>query len=63
MNNNPCFGCGFWDSDCECCTCPGCDMWYACPIESQTPENQAIMAEFLAEWDKRHKLLLDSEDM
>ena len=40
-----CYNCGFWNSDCEQCTCPSWDKWYACPIESEKPENkEAIKA-------------------
>lgn len=35
-----CTGCGFWDPDREGCTCPSYEMWYACPIESERPENK-----------------------
>lgn len=43
----PCWDCGFWDSDREGCTCPSCDIWYACPIESEKPENKKEMEEWL----------------
>lgn len=54
-NRNPCFGCGFWESDYEACTCPSGEMWYACPIESEKPENQEELRKY-AEWlDAREK--------
>lgn len=37
---NECYYCGFYDQEREGCTCPSTDMWYACPIESEKPENQ-----------------------
>lgn len=46
---NECYNCGFWDSDYESCTCSSMDMWYACPIESEKPENQQELKEY-AEW-------------
>lgn len=46
---NECFDCGFWDSEREGCTCDYLEMWYACPIESQKPENQQALQEY-AEW-------------
>ena len=45
---NECYTCGFWDSDYGC-TCPHSDMWYACPIESEMPENKKALDEY-AEW-------------
>lgn len=44
-----CRTCGFWDSDYESCTCPLIDMWYACPIEGEKPENKQALEEY-AEW-------------
>ena len=44
-----CFNCGFWDSEREGCTCPSIDKWYACPIESEKPENKQALEEF-ANW-------------
>ena len=44
-----CYNCGFWDSDREGCTCPSYEMWYACPIESEKPENQEELKKY-AEW-------------
>ena len=29
-----CLDCGFWDSDCEGCTCPAPDKIYACPMKN-----------------------------
>lgn len=52
---NRCMTCGCWDSDYEACTMPSTDKWYACPIESEKPENQEElrkMAEWYAERDK-----------
>lgn len=46
---NRCLSCSCWDSDREGCTMPSMDMWYACPIESQKPENQKEL-EKMAEW-------------
>lgn len=37
MNDNPCFGCGFYDSDMGC-TCSSLDIWYACPLEPELTE-------------------------
>ena len=41
-----CYKCGFWDSDYESCTCPSYDKWYACPIESEKPENIRTLEEY-----------------
>ena len=43
---NECFGCGFWDSEWEACTCSYSDKWYACPIESKKPENIKCLEEY-----------------
>lgn len=40
---NPCLDCGFYDSDMGC-SCPSTDMWYACPLESPTPEDFEVNA-------------------
>lgn len=48
-----CYNCGFWDSDYEQCTCPSQDKWYACPIESEKPENKKEMEEYLKWLDER----------
>lgn len=47
-----CYECGFWDSEREGCTCPHSDKWYACPIESEKPENQQEMKNYVAWLDK-----------
>ena len=39
-----CFNCGFFDSDCEGCTCPSQDRWYACPLEPE-PKIEDFMTE------------------
>lgn len=44
-----CYKCGFWDSEREGCTCPSPDMFYACPIESEKPENKEEINK-MAEW-------------
>lgn len=44
-----CSYCGFYDQEREGCTCPSTDMWYACPIESEKPENQEELKK-MAEW-------------
>ena len=43
-----CLKCGFNDSDFGC-TCPSYDKWYACPIESEKPENKQALEEY-AQW-------------
>lgn len=48
-----CYSCGFWNSDYEQCTCPSQDKWYACPIESEKPENKKEMEEYLKWLDER----------
>ena len=50
-----CSKCGFWDSDYEGCTCPSYDMWYACPIESEKPENKKEMENYLKWCEERDK--------
>lgn len=42
---NPCLGCGFWDSEREGCSCFSIDKWYACPIEAEKPENKNRLEE------------------
>lgn len=46
-----CLRCGFYDEDYSC-TCPHSDRWYACPIESEKPENVKALQEY-AEWLSR----------
>lgn len=43
---NECNNCGFWNSDYESCTCPSADKWYACPVESDKPENKQALKEY-----------------
>ena len=40
-----CRNCGFWNVDYGTCTCPSGDMWYACPVESEKPENKKALEE------------------
>lgn len=49
-----CRKCGFWNSDYEGCTCQPSDKWYACPIESEKPENKRALEEY-AEWAYKPK--------
>lgn len=51
---NPCFGCDAYDSDMGC-TMPSLHKWYACPIESETEENQKLLEEYVAWVDKQRK--------
>lgn len=46
---DPCKRCTCWDPDREGCTMPQADRWYACQIESQRPENQQALQEYV-EW-------------
>lgn len=46
-----CYNCGFYDSDFGC-TCPSIDAWYACPIESEKPENIQALKEYAERIDK-----------
>jgi len=55
MNKNPCLSCDCWDSEREGCTMPSTDMWYACPIESQKPENQEALRKLAEEYGRRKK--------
>lgn len=48
---NECIRCGFYDPDYEC-TCPSYDKWYACPIESQEPENVQALKEYAEQKEK-----------
>lgn len=41
-----CYKCGFRDEDYGC-TCPATDKWYACPIESELPENIKALDEYI----------------
>ena len=43
-----CANCGFLN-DYEACDCPHSNKWYACPIESEKPENIKALEEY-AEW-------------
>lgn len=43
MSKNPCWGCGFYDSD-SGCTCSSLDLWYACPLEPE-PSPEDFMTE------------------
>lgn len=57
-----CKKCGFWDSDYEACSCPHSDKWYACPIESERPENKKVLQEY-AEWvSNYHNQFVMKED-
>lgn len=49
-----CQSCGCWDSDREGCTMPEYEMWYACPIESQKPENKKALEEWIDEIRSEH---------
>ena len=51
---NPCLDCGAYDPDFGCMM-PSTDMWYACPIESETEENQKLLEEYAAWVDKQRK--------
>lgn len=53
MKTNPCARCGFNDEDYGC-TCPSYDKWYACPIESEKPENQQALKEY-ADWQPQYE--------
>ena len=44
---NECYKCGFWNSDYEACSCPHSDKWYACPIDSERPENKQMFEEWM----------------
>ena len=44
---NDCSKCLCWDSDREGCTLPQSDRWYACPIESELPENKKALEEYV----------------
>lgn len=44
---NRCLYCDCWDSDREGCTMPETEMWYACPIEAEKPENKKELAEWV----------------
>lgn len=40
---NICLSCGFWDYERSGCSCSSLDMWYACPIEAEKPENKKVL--------------------
>ena len=44
MKKDPCMDCDAYDCDFGC-TMPSIHKWYACPIESELPENQAKLQE------------------
>jgi len=46
-----CMSCSFNDEDYGC-ACPSSDKWYACPIESEKPENKQQMKDYVAWLDK-----------
>lgn len=41
-----CYKCDCWDCDYGC-TMPSSDKWYACPIESEKPENKKELEEYI----------------
>lgn len=49
-----CWKCGFYDGDYGC-TCPPTDTWYACPIESEKPENIQALNEYIESVRKERK--------
>ena len=51
---NPCLGCDAYDPDFGC-TMPSIDMWYACPIESETEENKKLLEEYVAWVDEQRR--------
>lgn len=53
-SKNPCLSCDCWDHDAEGCITPHSDRWYACPLESEMPENQRMLEEMAAEWAENH---------
>ena len=48
-----CYNCNCWDSDFECCTMPSVDRWYACPIESEKPENKKELERIFRDLDNK----------
>ena len=48
---NSCLDCDAYDSDMGC-TMSSLHKWYACPIESETEENQKQLEEY-AEWVRK----------
>ncbi len=50
---NKCNKCGFWNEDYGSCSCPSSDKWYACPIESEKPENVKVLKDY-AEWSGKN---------
>ena len=49
-----CNGCGFYEPDYEACTCASWEMWYACPIESQKPENKKAMEDYIKQLKEKN---------
>ena len=49
---NPCLTCDCWDSDAGGCTMPHSDKWYACPIDSERPENKKAFDDMLTEYEE-----------
>lgn len=47
MSENPCFDCGWYDSDMGC-TCPDGEKWYQCPLEPE-PDWDEILGGEVAE--------------
>lgn len=58
MSDNPCYGCGCWDSDREGCTMPSIDRGYACKLQMdellqfayQFPYSLTVIANLWDEW-------------
>lgn len=51
-----CINCGFYDENYGC-ACPSYDMWYACPIESERPENIKAIKDYAeSKEEERRKL-------
>lgn len=45
-----CYKCEFYDEDYGC-TCSDLNKWYACPIESNKPENIQALDEYVKAYD------------
>ena len=51
-----CCKCGFKDADYGC-TCPSTDKWYACPIESELPENIQALEDYIESVRNERKII------
>lgn len=55
-----CYKCDCYDPDTGC-TMPSSDKWYACPVESKLPENQAALDRMIEDTMKEREEVEEDE--